>query len=968
MVPSYTPIKNIRVVMHVVQQDDGSRNFQNTPAHLSIINQLMVQTNSYFQTLTFLTNTSATCPSPFIADSRIRFVPTGQVYFHQDSDFWCAGTPAASACGLYDLYVKNNPNIPDDLRYNTFHMFLLGCKAPNNFQNSGYASGIPAIDEKYIVINSLYYHLFESPTPITSETAIGEWAKNVAHEFGHTLGLYHSFGSDYCCDTPQTSGSNNMMDYWPNASRALSQQQLSRMHFILEGNCLPNGRCSDIHRTISTDYCNKDDAYDIVIPPGPPVIWNVSKKLTTDIVVPTGAELIIRCKIGLPEGATIKVERGARLFIDGGTITHNRTFRDACSSGRWGGIRLAGNPGVMHQPGMANEANPIVPNGPGIVIIKEGTLEYAANAISTAVPEGASHWGGFVHAENAQFINNGRSAEFMAYPHLSYCAFINCSFINENGTAKMGVTDWACNNILFDGCTFDGLTDFGLRVYDAGVTVVRSSFKGMPHAIESVATAPLALGLQIGSPDVSYKNIFTNNRVGIFATNSNSTFIEGNDFFDNETSVAGNGESALWIRKNNFEASSIDIDLVQTGIGMKDISCNYYDSFIGIDITGSNEGVRINGEDFSNTYDIFISNEGSNPGNVGFAQGQIGNARWNYFSPLSGSPSTGLPRNINTTGATVGFTYYHPAPTINQRLKPRCGLNEGCAIPNNYFNQETFGGDDCDDTIQPPDDDCKDKPCFLALGNAIASLEGIVAPTQEQQVALQQLQLARAQALLYLVNEAASTANWAEADALLNAENTQLARRWKYGLHLRQGNLAAAQNELNGYPQLSSDDTYFVAVQSINLSRLSQPGQYALSTADDQTLHLIADSRQPSASYAKGLLSMLKGELFFPELPDVSEARPGGEGFEPAQEVATALQIYPNPAGEVVTIRAPRAEDGQAQEVVIFDALGRQVYIVEISGEHPISLNAASLGSGVFFAVLQRKGEQIGVQRFTIIR
>ena len=113
---------------------------------------------------------------------------------------------------------------------------------------------------------------------------------------------------------------------------------------------------------------------------------------------------------------------------------------------------------------------------------------------------------------------------------------------------------------------------------------------------------------------------------------------------------------------------------------------------------------------------------------------------------------------------------------------------------------------------------------------------------------------------------------------------------------------------------------------------------------------------------------MLKGELFFPEFPDVNEARQGGGDFESVQEPATALHIYPNPAGEVITIRAPRAEDGQAQEVVIFDALGRQVYVMEISGEHPISLNAASLGSGVFFAVLQRKGEQIDVQRFAIIR
>lgn len=113
---------------------------------------------------------------------------------------------------------------------------------------------------------------------------------------------------------------------------------------------------------------------------------------------------------------------------------------------------------------------------------------------------------------------------------------------------------------------------------------------------------------------------------------------------------------------------------------------------------------------------------------------------------------------------------------------------------------------------------------------------------------------------------------------------------------------------------------------------------------------------------------MLKGELFFPELPDVSEARPGGEGFEPAQEVATALHIYPNPAGEVVTIRAPRAEDGQTQEVVIFDALGRQVFVLEMSGEHPISLNASSLGSGVFFAVLRHKGNPVETQRFTIIR
>ncbi|MBN1338404.1 MAG: hypothetical protein JXA03_03725, partial [Bacteroidales bacterium] len=127
--------------------------------------------------------------------------------------------------------------------------------------------------------------------------------------------------------------------------------------------------------------------------------------IRTDFIVETGQTCIIRSRVLFYPSIRLIVERGAKLSIEGGTLTN------ACN-GLWQGIELRGN--ACQPQNIAYQGVVEVLNG--------GTIENAVCGIRTIKmqpdEEGVDpdYSGGIIWADNAGFINNKTAVEFYSYP------------------------------------------------------------------------------------------------------------------------------------------------------------------------------------------------------------------------------------------------------------------------------------------------------------------------------------------------------------------------------------------------------------------------------------------------------------------------------------------------------------------------------------------------------------------------
>ena len=158
--------------------------------------------------------------------------------------------------------------------------------------------------------------------------------------------------------------------------------------------------------------------------------WSTSVFASSIITVPNGFTLTITNTVLLGPGAKIIVEPGGKLIVDGGTLTN------ACEDEMWQGIFVGGNANLPQKP----ESNQ------GVLELKNGAIiENARTAIATYTLDAIGNInyataGGIVKADNATFLNNLKTVDFIPYPpagtnpvlpNVSY--FINkCHFTVDN--------------------------------------------------------------------------------------------------------------------------------------------------------------------------------------------------------------------------------------------------------------------------------------------------------------------------------------------------------------------------------------------------------------------------------------------------------------------------------------------------------------------------------------------------------
>lgn len=312
-VPSeQTPLKYVRLIMHVFQKSDSTASFPDNETSRQWLRDKYLGHLNW--RMGYVAKMNLPTSSPHIKDSRVRY-HLDTIFFHQDDKGWDMYCPGLSKGGcnisyslgqyLYKKYVIDNENLKN--RYNAVNIFI-----GENATGMGRSSGIG--DKRWVMVAGVYTHsLDDDPNGC---------AALLRHELGHNLGLLHTWNcNDGCDDTPRNRGcwngdtcSNNMMDY--NACQcALTTCQAGRIHYYL------SGMKGDISDAVIKDYCENNNST-MKINSNDNVIWNCRKYIKGNIRIEENATLTITCQTSIPKDGYIEIHETGKLIIDGGIITN----------------------------------------------------------------------------------------------------------------------------------------------------------------------------------------------------------------------------------------------------------------------------------------------------------------------------------------------------------------------------------------------------------------------------------------------------------------------------------------------------------------------------------------------------------------------------------------------------------------------------------------------------------------------
>lgn len=182
-------------------------------------------------------------------------------------------------------------------------------------------------------------------------------------------------------------------------------------------------------------------------------VWNEERVITAPVVILPPAELTITHTVRMGKSASIEVRPGAKLLVDGGTLTA------LCEQEMWPGIYVAGK--SDRRQSITNQ---------GFLELKNNALvEYAQCAVSVWDGQDYSSSGGIVKAVGATLRNNTVGVNYMPYtnydlynrPLNNMGYFQNCRFdVNENMVSREGIPFlshvilWGVDKVTFKGCNF----------------------------------------------------------------------------------------------------------------------------------------------------------------------------------------------------------------------------------------------------------------------------------------------------------------------------------------------------------------------------------------------------------------------------------------------------------------------------------------------------------------------------------
>ncbi len=270
------------------------------------------------------------------------------------------------------------------------------------------------------------------------------------------------------------------------------------------------------------------------------IIWNVDKRIYTDIEIDSGAMLTVKKDLLLSANGKITVHPGGKLVVDGGRISVGCGYL-------WGGVIVEGN--KHHAQSAATHGWCEVKN--------EGTIERARIGIK-------SYAGGIVRVNTGKFINNRFSISFSQYSlvengnHINLSKILNANFICNKPISDPYYTDDGVregsksyisiaqqDRIYIYNNTFEttynpraDLKGTGIVTWASRVEIRNNTFIGLTYGIESA-----------GFLNALQNNNIVNNEFTDVSLAITETAMAGSQLRDNTIALPAY-ESNAWLMEN----------------------------------------------------------------------------------------------------------------------------------------------------------------------------------------------------------------------------------------------------------------------------------------------------------------------------------------------------------------------------------------------------------------------------------
>ena len=274
-----------------------------------------------------------------------------------------------------------------------------------------------------------------------------------------------------------------------------------------------------------------------------PVIWNTNQ-VSSGIHILPGKTLTITSNVRFSSGATVIIDEGAKLIVNGGTL-------EACPDVMWGGVKILGS--------MEIDPETFIESLHAIVqIFNNGTIKDAVIGIENT-------GGGIVYMDNANFVNNQKAIVMYGSTYQAEKSYFQNGNFKTNSLYHIPTTYpfkhfVELNNIYklnILGCIFENKIGVGVtNNYNAqgkGIVSFGSVFTVADKCNNPNITTP---GTPC-PPEYSAKSEFRNLEYGIYATSDNliKNFTVRNTTFDNNSK----GIFAMTINDAVFTSNKFNI-------------------------------------------------------------------------------------------------------------------------------------------------------------------------------------------------------------------------------------------------------------------------------------------------------------------------------------------------------------------------------------------------------------------------
>ena len=429
---------------------------------------------------------------------------------------------------------------------------------------------------------------------------------------------------------------------------------------------------------------------------------------------------------------------------------------------------------------------------------------------------------------------------------------------------------------------------------DFDATFTQNKFSKLFYGIESYSTHPYVSSMNI------INNSFVDNSydiMGLANSSDEGINIVANEFKNAIASVALYGPTQYNIDANRFLSGSLGVLSESTEEYDNSINCNSFECPYGIFFLENNRHTQFRKNKFQTGQDVFMLNA-----KISTYQGSTDKASSNCF--------TNGGKHISTNSSDW-FFYFAPPAATGQCYIPTNNLSDGGS--NNYDFQDKYPHQKCG--------------------------KGNKGEVENEHLSDEDIEIIRTR-----------VPSFQYPYTYTETHNAQVA----IGKKLGSRNWTEAATLIDNYPVVTQDDNLFVEIQRINLDRLRNEGNYELPYEDYNKLRNAALSSSSMNAYAKSLLLLLKGERFYPNIPEINTAR-GRNLAADRKDISKEnnISLTPNPATDYLklTFNKKSIKNGT---FMLIDLFGKVLHTEPITtlGFDEYSIDTSKLPEGLYIAKL----------------